>query len=305
MNFSHLTYFKKLAEVKHFTKAASELYVSQPTLSAAISSLEKELNTRLFYRANNKIELTPCGEEFCDYVSRGLRIIEQGIQAVEEYEGKINGTLNLGTLYAIQSKDWSQAIQSFQDECGAGLTINITQGFTPSLFEGLASGKLDVIFAGKPQTSNKYNCTYCWAQELAVAVNKKHPLAKKSVVSLADLAKFHIISYHEESPVYDEMKALLQQAEYELDVEYAYNDEITLSSLVNSDTNDVALLCYSFLVKAFDDVVYLPLQDAPREFHKVYLISNKAITQPRVVSDFVTYMKNYHFPTATVRPLQK
>ena len=136
-------------------------------------------------------------------------------------------------------------------------------------------------------------------------MNKKHPLAKKSVVSLADLAKFHIISYHEESPVYDEMKALLQQAEYELDVEYAYNDEITLSSLVNSDTNDVALLCYSFLVKAFDDVVYLPLQDAPREFHKVYLISNKTITQPRVVSDFVTYMKNYHFPTATVRPLQK
>ena len=122
-------------------------------------------------------------------------------------------------------------------------------------------------------------------------MNKKHPLAKKSVVSLADLAKFHIISYHEESPVYDEMKALLQQAEYELDVEYAYNDEITLSSLVNSDTNDVALLCYSFLVKAFDDVVYLPLQDAPREFHKVYLISNKTITQPRVVSDFVTYAK--------------
>lgn len=68
MNFSHLTYFKKLAEVKHFTKALQSFTFLQPTLSAAISSLEKELNTRLFYRANNKIELTPCGEEFYDYV---------------------------------------------------------------------------------------------------------------------------------------------------------------------------------------------------------------------------------------------
>jgi DNA-binding transcriptional LysR family regulator len=305
VNLSHLTYFKKLAEVKHYTKAASELYIAQPTLSVAISTLEKELGTRLFCRANNKIELTPCGKEFYEYVSQGLRSIEKGIQAVHEYEGKINGTLNVGTLYAIQGKDWSQAIQSFHDECGSGLTINITQGFTPALAKELEAGNLDVIFTGKPEPSKGFSSTYCWAQELAVAVNKKHPLAQRSSVSLKDLADYHILTYHDKSPVYDEMMRVLALSEDPLDVEFAYNDEITLSSLVTSDSQDVALLCYSFLVKAFEEVAFLSLEEAPREFHKVYLVSRKDCSQPKVVSDFVTYMTNYHFPTATVRPLAK
>ena len=43
MNLSQLNYFKKLAEVLHYTRAAQELFITQPTLSGAISSLEKEL----------------------------------------------------------------------------------------------------------------------------------------------------------------------------------------------------------------------------------------------------------------------
>lgn len=172
MNLSHLTYFKKLAEVKHYTKAASELYIAQPTLSVAISTLEKELGTRLFYRECNKIELTTCGKEFYNYVSQGLRSIEKGIQVVQEYEGKINRSLNLGTLYAMQVKDWSQAIQSFQNECGLGVTVNITQGFTPALTKELEAGNLDIICAEKPEPSKGFACVHCWTQELAVAVSK-------------------------------------------------------------------------------------------------------------------------------------
>lgn len=300
MNLSHLTYFKKLAEVKHYTKAASELYIAQPTLSVAISTLEKELGTRLFYRECNKIELTTCGKEFYNYVSQGLRSIEKGIQVVQEYEGKINRSLNLGTLYAMQVKDWSQAIQSFQNECGLGVTVNITQGFTPTLTKELEAGNLDIICAEKPEPSKGFACVHCWTQELAVAVSKNHPLAKRSSVTLDDLADYHILTYHNKSSVYDEMETLLSQSEKPLDIEFAYNDEITLSSMITPDTQNVALLCYSFLVKAFDEVVFLPLEEAPKEFHKVYLIAKEEQFRPKVVSDFFKYMANYHFPTTTV-----
>ena len=50
MNLSQLNYFKKLAEVLHYTRAAQELFITQPTLSGAISSLEKELGAPLFER---------------------------------------------------------------------------------------------------------------------------------------------------------------------------------------------------------------------------------------------------------------
>ena len=48
MNLNQLHYFAKLAEVEHYTKAAEELSISQPSLSHAVSSLEKEIGTKLF-----------------------------------------------------------------------------------------------------------------------------------------------------------------------------------------------------------------------------------------------------------------
>lgn len=50
MNLSQLYYFRKLAEVQHYTKAAQELYITQPSLSASILSLERDLGIDLFQR---------------------------------------------------------------------------------------------------------------------------------------------------------------------------------------------------------------------------------------------------------------
>lgn len=298
MNLSHLTYFKKLAEVKHYTKAAAELYIAQPTLSVAISSLEKELGTPLFERKNNQILLTPCGKQFYHYVCIALQNIEKGITAVHEYAGMINGQINLGTLYAMQGKYWSEAIRAFHKEYGAPIQINITQGFTPTLTRDLKADKLDVVFAGQTEPDPDLISVPCWAQELAVAVNKAHPLASKKEISLDELEGYHILTYKKSSIVAEELMEVLGSRKY--DIEFAYNDEITLSSLVTSNKDDVSLLCYSFLVKAFDEVVFIPVKEAPKDFHKVYLLSRKQGEKSQLLRDFITFMSSYHFPTAKV-----
>ena len=298
MNLSHLTYFKKLAEVKHYTKAAAELYIAQPTLSVAISSLEKELGTPLFERKNNQILLTPCGKQFYHYVCIALQNIEKGITAVHEYAGMINGQINLGTLYAMQGKYWSEAIRAFHEEYSTPIQINITQGFTPTLTRDLKADKLDVVFAGQTEPDPDLISVPCWAQELAVAVNKAHPLASKKEISLDELEGYHILTYKKSSIVAEELMEVLGSRKY--DIEFAYNDEITLSSLVTSNKDDVSLLCYSFLVKAFDEVVFIPVKEAPKDFHKVYLLSKKQGEKSQLLRDFITFMWSYRFPTAKV-----
>ncbi|MEF9877662.1 MAG: LysR family transcriptional regulator, partial [Gordonibacter sp.] len=72
MNLSQLYYFKKLAELQHYTRAAKELFITQPTLSDAMSSLEKELGVPLFRRDGRNVKLTPCGAEFNEYVRSSL-----------------------------------------------------------------------------------------------------------------------------------------------------------------------------------------------------------------------------------------
>ena len=82
MNLSQLNYFKKLAEVLHYTRAAQELFITQPTLSGAISSLEKELGAPLFERNGRSVLLTPHGEVFYEHVCLALRAIDDGVADV-------------------------------------------------------------------------------------------------------------------------------------------------------------------------------------------------------------------------------
>ena len=63
MNLQQLYYFRKLAEVQHYTEAAKALYITQPSLSDSISSLESELSVALFQKKGRGIELTKYGQE--------------------------------------------------------------------------------------------------------------------------------------------------------------------------------------------------------------------------------------------------
>ena len=64
MKLTQLEYFCVAARYHNITKAAKELFVTQPSVSNAIKSLEEEFGVNLFYRHNNKLTLTPEGEKF-------------------------------------------------------------------------------------------------------------------------------------------------------------------------------------------------------------------------------------------------
>lgn len=103
-----------------------------------------------------------------------------------------------------------------------------------------------------------------------------------------------LLSYNPNSPVTEGLKSLAES--YDLDVHYAYDDEITLSSIVAADPSRVALFCYSFLISAFDDVVCLPIREAPVDFHKTYVVCRDESRRPRAVQEFIDFMSSYRFP---------
>ena len=75
MNLQQLYYFRKLAEVQHYTEAAKALYITQPSLSDSIASLESELSVALFQKKGRNVQLTKYGEEFSQYVNQSLEIL--------------------------------------------------------------------------------------------------------------------------------------------------------------------------------------------------------------------------------------
>ena len=72
MNYQSLIYFKRVAELQHYTRAAKALYMTQPALSKAIRNLEEELGASLFRREGRNVVLTPYGSLFYEYVKRSV-----------------------------------------------------------------------------------------------------------------------------------------------------------------------------------------------------------------------------------------
>ena len=294
MRLDYLRYFNHLAKVLNFTKAAEDLFVAQPTLSVAIKRMEQELGVKLFKRGkgSSRIELTESGAAYYEYVSLALNNLDTGLRGAREIQGEANSLVRVGTVYSMQGINWSQAMQAFLSKKSNPPKISIEQSYSPELIARLRKGELDVVFAARMDDLDDLNYIYVWSQPLVLGVHRNHPLAKREKITLDDLKKYEILTYPKESPV--------QRIDIELPVDEMnllreYDDEITMSTIISSDENKLALFCHSFLVNAFSDVVCRRIEGLSEDFHKVYLVSRKE-THPKVVDDYISFMSAYSFP---------
>ena len=294
MRLDYLRYFNHLAKVLNFTKAAEDLFVAQPTLSVAIKRMEQELGVKLFKRGkgSSRIELTESGAAYYEYVSLALNNLDTGLRVAREIQGEANSLVRVGTVYSMQGINWSQAMRAFLSKKSNPPKISIEQSYSPKLIARLRKGELDVVFAARMDDLDDLNYIYVWSQPLVLGVHRNHPLAKREKITLDDLKKYEILTYPKESPV--------QRIDIELPVDEMnllreYDDEITMSTIISSDENKLALFCHSFLVNAFSDVVCRRIEGLSEDFHKVYLVSRKE-THPKVVDDYISFMSAYSFP---------
>lgn len=294
MRLDYLRYFNHLAKVLNFTKAAEDLFVAQPTLSVAIKRMEQELGVKLFKRGkgSSRIELTESGEAYFEYVSLALNNLDTGLRVAREIQGEANSLVRVGTVYSMQGINWSQAMQAFLSKKANPPKISIEQSYSPELIARLRKGELDVVFAARMDDLDDLNYIYVWSQPLVLGVHKNHPLAKREKITLDDLKKYEILTYPKESPV---QRIGIELPVDEMNLLREYDDEITMSTIISSDENKLALFCHSFLVNAFSDVVCRRIEGLSEDFHKVYLVSRKE-THPKVVDDYISFMSAYSFP---------
>ena len=133
MNLSHLQYFRELAQVQHYTKAAHNLFISQPTLSHSIASLEDELGVKLFEKNGRTVKLTDNGALFAQYVERSLDALEDGIGELEKRKGRLSGTVRLGAIHSVRSAFLPEAVLAYRRTHGNLVELKIDQGSTKEL----------------------------------------------------------------------------------------------------------------------------------------------------------------------------
>ena len=143
MNITQLKYFHAVATYHTVSLAAQRLYISQPSLSNAISALEKEFSLSLFYRRYNGMFLTPEGTKLYNSTKELLSRFDE-VEKMMQALGKDKKHLRLGIPPMISSFVFSDIYRNFILENG-DIEISITEKGRYELLDGLNEGLLDVV----------------------------------------------------------------------------------------------------------------------------------------------------------------
>lgn len=150
-----MEYIYAVYRYKSFSKAAENLYISQPALSAIIKKTESELKTPLFDRSTHPIRLTQAGIYYMEQVEKIMAIENDMNHYFSDLNSLNTGTISIGAGSSVSSYYLSSVIGSFKKQFPK-ITFNIREGSSPNLFDTwLKNGMVDFVFAIMPVGGDK------------------------------------------------------------------------------------------------------------------------------------------------------
>lgn len=301
MNLSQLYYFRKLAELQHYTRAAKELFITQPTLSGSISSLEQELGISLFQKAGRNVELTKYGAEFLIYVNAALEQLDKGVAIMKSYSGESDGgTIDLGCVITLQTDYIPCLLNGYRAFSDHQYEFNISQKPSQLLLDSLNKGVYDVVFCACNDKMDHMVSLPVVAQKFVVAMSNDSPLAGKDYLVPDDLKGHELISYRDDIPLGSSVKRFLSKCDID-NVKYSYEDESILAGFAANGPS-VALMLDTFFLRNVNGVVVRPFynnEKEKREFcHVIYLVYSEKNYHPYCVDNFIDYVKENQLDTS-------
>lgn len=195
MNLRQLYYFKAIAELEHYTRAAEKLYVSQSSLSHAIQELETELNVEFFVKKGRNVELTKYGKLFLPYVQKSIDTLEAGIAKLADYINPNTGAVVMGSFPSLAQFAPDIIVRYVSETNRVDVRLQFNQETTYNqLKEHLLEGKIDLVFATKIDDP-RIASSYIGDHQLVLLVPKIHRLARYDWVDLSELDGENFIAF--------------------------------------------------------------------------------------------------------------
>lgn len=288
MNLNQLRYFQKLAEIQHYTKASQELFISQPSLTHAIKELEQELGVTLFQKKGRNVYLNENGKCFSEYVSQALQILDHGIiQCRNHYkdEQKIIEASVIPTVvksyFAPIVKKMTEEHPEYKIQFHSEKTLDIIQGITKNQYDFGICSKLE---------ENGLKYVPLLSEEMVLITTADHPLTKLEHVTLADIAKYPLITYHKYISIYKVVMDLFEKENITPNVLYELDDETSIASMVSLDFG-VAIVANNFTLKSSDQIQITHLDIDPHA-RLIYLVYNPNRPHSQIAMQFMDELVN-------------
>ncbi len=296
MEFKQLESFVAVVNHKSFTKAAKALYISQPTISSHIQSLEEELKSQLIVRTTKSLDVTMRGQELYDCASQMLGLRDNLLKSWDTETKKV---INLGVSTIPSAYIVPEILPEF-GKLFPDVYFNVHQSDSQGIIDAMAGGKYDIGMIGtscdtKTLTSQPF---YHDRMVLIAPVNDFFLKLKEAPQIDAELLKNQPIIMREDG------SGTLKRADFILDKLGLKADELNIVAKINDQESIKNLtasgLGVSFIsAKAAENFIVakrllsfeLPESLATRTF---YIVKHKNITSKPYVEQFAEFATHYY-----------
>jgi DNA-binding transcriptional LysR family regulator len=186
IDFRHLETFCRIAGLKSFSKAADDLFLTQPTVSGHILSLEQSLCLRLFDRTSREVRLTKAGEVFLEYASKILSLRKDLLNALSEFSEGIRGDLSLGASTIPGEYLLPKLMGDFKRE-HPHFIISLKIADTKEIIQYVLQDSVEFGIIGAKLNHPSLHYEKYEEDEIIVVAPSDHPLTRKRRVNLEEL----------------------------------------------------------------------------------------------------------------------
>lgn len=186
MELRQIEMFVEAADRHSITAAAAVLYVAQPSVSAQIAGLERELGVPLFDRLPRGVRLTEAGRTVLPHARQILRHTAEMRDAVDALSGMQRGRLVFGTMPTITAHLIPTVIKTFRNRYPA-IDLRVVEASAAGILDELAAHRLDVAVVTNAESSPQIEVEPLLQEELYAIVPVDDPLAQRGEIDLQEL----------------------------------------------------------------------------------------------------------------------
>jgi len=288
MTLNQIKYFQTVARLENVRAAAEKLYVSQPSLSRSVDSLEKELGVMLFERSGRGIVLTKAGRLFLEYADRILEECDIAIYKMKELSSS-GGRIDIGYVFPLANYYIPHKVRTFLDKPGnENVIFGFTQNRTSDILRGIKSGQIDVGFCAYKDNEEALEFFPIIRQEMVIIVPIGHPLAGSGSVSVRELVNYPVIGYDRFSGLGGATRRLYRDLGINPNIICECPDENAIQALVRENFG-IALVADVDMLNE-EEISILHVNDAELT-HNVNMVWLRYHYQMPAIKRFIDFMK--------------
>lgn len=299
----HLQALLAVARYRNFAAAATDLGISQPTLTRTVQRAETVLGAMLFTRTTRRVTLTAAGREFIPLAERLLRDLTLGLRNIRELAEVERGQIVIATLMTIAHGILPTAVARFANRYPS-IAVDLREGVQASVLEEVRSGTADFGLGDTTEVGGPLTAERLSETEFRVALPEGHRLLRHRALKMSHLAGERLISMPQESAARNVLDAAGLAEGVRLDTRFTVGQFTTAFRLVSENVG-VAIIPETFFAGPYPaNVASRPLR-APGAVQRLGIITHRDRAVAPAATAFLKVLRDCWFGTAGRKPVER